>query len=118
MRVPCSREKNVRLGMRHGEIGDADFRPLVEHPLPMLAPVCRFVDAALVARPVGMAQDTYVHRVGIVRINQDATDLLRVGEANVFPGRPAIFAAIDTIARCKVRADIRLARAGIHYVRI
>ena len=118
MGIPGSREQDVRLGMRHRDIGDADIRPLVEYVLPMLTGVGRFVDTALVARPVRMAKDADIHRVGVVRINQDAADLLRVLESNVFPSRSAVIAAIHAIARCKIRADVGFSCADIDHVRI
>src|SRR6185503_10334043 len=56
--------------------------------------------------------------VGVARVDQDAPDLLRVGEADVRPRPPAVRRLVGAVALGDVGAHVRLAGADIEDARV
>jgi hypothetical protein len=79
----------------------------------MATAVARLVDAALGVRAVRVAERCHVDDVGVVRIDVDAADLLRVAQPHEAPGLPAVGRAVDTLALGDVRAHVGLAGADV-----
>ena len=67
------------------DVGAAGVFVLVEDPGPVLAAVVRAENAALFARPVGMAEHGGEHAVGIARIDGERRNLLPVAQAEMRP---------------------------------
>ena len=80
-----------------------------EDALPSVAPVGRLEDAALLAGDAVLPERRDVDNVGIGRVDADRGDAVRLGEADVLPGRARVAAAVDAVAREDVAADARLA---------
>ena len=55
---------------------------------------------------------------GLVRVDRDAGDVARLGQAQVAPGLAAVVGLVDAVAVRDVAADAGLARAGVDDVRI
>src|SRR5215472_7740474 len=79
---------------------------------PGVASIDRLVDTALLVWPPQMANGGDIHDVGIVRIDDDAADMLGVFEAHVLPGLAAVQRSINAVAPGGALAVIRLAGAG------
>ena len=71
---------------------------LVEHLLERLAAVGRAEDAALVVRPVGMAEHGDEQPVGVPRVDHDLRDLLAVAQAEMRPGLAGVGRLVDAVA--------------------
>ncbi len=118
MRVPRSGEQHLRLTGRHGDVGDANVRSLIEHAQPVVSAVGGLVDAALVIGAVGVPERTDIDGACVGRVNQDAADLPGIIKADVLPCSSAIVASVHAIARCQIGPDIGLARAHVDHLGI
>ena len=116
--LPRRGVQRVGIGRIHHQIDGARARTAIEHLRPRLAAVGRLEHAAhLVVRPL-VAGRGDVHDVGIRRMDDDARDGLRVGQAHVLPGAAGIRGLVDTDARHRRAEDVRLAGADPDDVRI
>ena len=78
-----------------------DHASLVVHKqdfLPCFSAVRRFVDAPFVVRSVEATERSDVNDIGVFRMNQDSTNLVRLLESHVFPSGAAIGRFINPIA--------------------
>src|SRR4029078_7293709 len=80
----------------------------VEDPRPGLAAVRRLVDAALRVVRVEVAGGGDVDGARIARVHEDASDVVRIGEAQVAPGLPAVRRLEDAGARGGGQAGVAL----------
>src|SRR5206468_6033974 len=74
--------------------------------------------ATLRVRPIRMTKRRHQYDVGIVRIDEDLGDLLRVGEADGAPALASIGGAEHADALRNVRAHVRFAGADVDDVRL
>src|SRR5664279_2536748 len=118
VRVPRAGKQNIRSTCRDGEVGDANGGPFVEHVSPGVSAVDRLVNPALVVGAIGVPQHSDVDSVRVVRIDDDATDLAGIMQADIFPGRAAVQRLVYSVARGEIGAYVRLAGARIHDIRI
>ncbi len=109
-----------RVGVRRVDVHvvAAGVLVLVEHLLERPPAVGRSEDAALVVRPVRMAEGGDEHAVGAARIDLDPRDLLRVAEAQVGPRLPCVDRLVEAVAGREIRPVQPLAAAGVHHVRV
>ena len=85
---------------------------------PVLAAVGRLVQTALPVRPPCVPERGNPRRIRIVRVDDDAPDLLRLGEPDELPRLPAVGGLEDSAARRDRVARVLLARAGVDHVRV
>ncbi len=104
-------ERGRRLAV-DDEVDRADAVVDVEHLLPRLAAVGRAEDAAFLVLREQVAHRGDVHHVGVRRMNDDARDVVGVGESHELPGRAGVGGLEDALARVR-RARVRLI-AGAH----
>src|ERR1700730_3819874 len=102
----------MRTGWAEGQLGTAGVLIGEENLLPGGAAVRRAEDAAVRLRRVGVAQGARKRDVGIVRIDDDASDAARLFEAHVFPRLSGVDGLVDAVADGDVAANERLAGAG------
>ena len=81
-RLPKRRVDDVRISRLHRERDRAGVGSFVENLAPGLSAVGRLEDAALGVRAVRMAERSDVGDVGVLRIDDDRADLLRVVQAD------------------------------------
>src|SRR5262249_29965353 len=79
-RLPERRVDDARVAGTEREVDRARVVVPVQHLLPRLAAVLGAEDAALRARPVRMPERRDEDAVRVLRVDQDAADLLRVAE--------------------------------------
>ena len=90
-------ERRRRLAVDH-EIDRADAVVDVEHFLPRLAAVDRAEHAALVVPREEMSHRRDVDDVRIRRVDDDARDVMRVGQAHELPGLAGVGGLEDALA--------------------
>src|SRR5262249_11900666 len=78
--------------------------------LPGLAAVRGLVDTALLVRPPETSQGGNVDGVWVLRVNDDAADVVRFLQAHVLPGFAAVGGLVDAVAPGDAVARVRLAR--------
>src|SRR5258708_2943207 len=105
----------VRIGR---QLNGADIWVFVEDFRPSRAAVSGAEDAAFCVRTIRMAQGCYEHHSGILRVNQYASDMLRVAQPNVAPCLSAVGGFVHTIAVGEVRTKVCFASACINNVGI
>ena len=105
--------EDARVGRVDAEVDGAGLGVAEQHLLPGRAAVARAEHAALLVRPEGVAERGHVDQIGVVRIDADAADVARVGQADAAPGRAAVGRPVDAVAVRDVDADARLAGAGV-----
>ena len=109
---------DVRIDRVDVDVVPARVLVLVEHLLKGLAAVERSEDAALLVRPVRMAERSDEQAVGVARIDVDARDLLGVVETEPGPRPSRIGGLVDAITRREVGPVQTLAAAHVDDVRI
>ena len=97
-RIPESRVQGVGIEGIDPDEGSAGILALVQHFGPGGAAVHGSVQAALRARAIGVAQYRCIDAVGIMRIDRNAGNLLRVVERQMHPGMTAVVRAVDAVA--------------------
>ena len=65
-----------------------------------------------------MAEGRDVDEVGVSRIDEDAPDLLRVAQADVRPGPPAVGGLVHPVALRDVGAHVGFAGADVDHLRV
>src|SRR4051812_16796163 len=83
----------------------------VEHFLPGLPTVGRFVDAAVFARAIQAAERADIDDVGVLRMYEKAADLIGLLQAHVLPGLATVGRFIDAVAVRDAVARVRLTGA-------
>ena len=74
----CGREQDVRIGRRHHQFVCTGFVVDLEHLLPALAAVCRFVHTTLTTWAEQRTSRCHQHHVVVGRMHDDAIDVLRL----------------------------------------
>jgi hypothetical protein len=110
--------EDVRVLRVDVEVGRSVAVVRVEDFLPGVATVGGHEDAAFLVRSVGMADGRDVYFLRVARVDDDARDVARVGEAEVFPGLAAVGGLVDAVAEGDRVADVGLAAADINDVGI
>src|SRR6185295_6189948 len=77
--------EDARIDRVHLQVDGADFVAARQHALPALAAVLRTVDAAHLVWAEQVAEHGDVDEIGVLRVDADARDLPRVGEADRLP---------------------------------
>src|SRR6185436_1405315 len=85
----------------------------VEDALPGLAAVSGLVEAALLARAPLTAEDGHIDNVGVFRIDDDPSDLVRRGEPDAGEVLAAVGRLVDAVADRRVVARVLLAGADV-----
>ena len=89
---------------------------LREHLLKRLSAIGRAIDAALLIRSVGMSQRGHEEPVGILGIDGDARNLLRIAQSEVHPRPASVDRLVDAVARRKVGPVKPLATPDVDHV--
>ena len=111
--LPRCRVQRVRVRWIHHQIDGAGARALVEHLRPRPPAVGRLEDAAHLVLGPGVSGRRDVDDVRVGRVDQDAGDRVRVGEAGVAEGAAAV-ARLEQADPGHGRAkQVRLTRAYI-----
>src|SRR5580704_8178284 len=100
------------------EVDGAGVFVFEKDALPRLAAIIRAENTALGICSVGMAQGCDEQTIGIVGIDQDATDLACILEADVRPRLPAVGRLVQAISARNRRAHVGFARANVNHVMI
>ncbi len=117
LRLPEGGVEDVRVvGVDRQVVAARAVTPM-EHPLPGPTAVAGAEDAALRVASPGVAERRDVDDVGVAGVDDDVGDVAGVGEADVGPGAAAVGRLVDAVAVRDVRADRRLAGAGVDHVR-
>jgi len=114
MRVPSRGQQSVGTIGCNGEIGDANFRALVEDFRPMVAAIGGLIDAALVIGTVRMSKRADVNDVCILRIDDNTADLTRVAQADILPAHAAIGGAVHSVAGGEVGANVGFSSTDVN----
>ena len=93
----------LRVRRVEGEVDRAGVLVFVEHSLPRPSAVARAIDAAFVVRAVRMSERRREDAIGILRIDQQRTDLPGLAEAQVFPCLACVGGFVDAVADREVR---------------
>src|SRR5215472_10075369 len=99
-------------------IGAADVRVFRKNSLPVLAAISREINPALVARPVGMTESRGENAIGIVRVDRQRGNALRVAQAEVLPRPACVGGLVNPVANGKIGARQAFAAANVNDVRI
>src|ERR1700722_4271194 len=96
--LPYRRINRVRIRWVDFNIASAGVFIFRNDFLPILAAVGRAIDASFFARSVRMPEDSGEHAGGIARIDGQRGNLLRIIEAEMFPGLARIRRFVDSIS--------------------
>ena len=112
------RVERVRIARIHGDVDEP--RVLVDELRvgPRLPAVGRLEQPALPVRAEQVAGRRDIDDVGVCRVNDDAADVLRVGEPHEGPRRAAVGRFVDAVAPRRALAVVRLAGADPDDVRV
>src|SRR5262245_7043514 len=110
--------EDVRVARIGSDVGARRLRVDVQHLTPCFAAVDGLEDAALFVRPPLATQAAGVHEVGVLRVDDDARDLVRLRETDVRPVLAGIDGFVHAVADRRVVARILLAGADVYDVRI
>ena len=106
--------KGVRVGRIHDQVDDAD-RAAVDDDVqgldPSLAPVGRFVDAALGVLGIEVAQGGHVDDIGVHGVDDDTPDVMGLLESHVEPGLAGVDGLVDAIPPVSRAGIVGFARA-------
>jgi hypothetical protein len=119
--VEAGRVQDVRVERVHRDVDDADvasFRHRGQHLLPRGAPVGGAVEPALLVLGVEVPEGRHVHHVGIVGMDHDPADVVRLGQADVGPRLSAVRGLVDAVAPVAAARVVRLAGAQVEDVRV
>ncbi len=100
------------IGVGHHQVVRARIVINLERLLPGLAGVGRLEDAALAARSEQRAGRRDEHDVVVLRIDDDAIDVVGLAETHVRPRLAAVRGLVDTVAPRRRLPVVRLAAAG------
>src|SRR5262249_42228316 len=110
-------EDHPRVARVDAHVRAAGLVVLEEHPVPALAAVGSAVEAAVLVRAEGVAEDRGEGHVRVLRVDghrADLPDLL----PDVLPRLAGVGALEDADAGRDVPADVRLAAADVDHVRV
>src|SRR5262249_44827121 len=96
--LPTCQNQDFRIGGAYHEVEHACLVVLKPDTLPGLAPVRGLVQTPFLARPIKPAQRSDVDDVGVLRVNDDLADLVRLFQALVLPRLAAVRRTVDPIA--------------------
>ncbi len=116
-RLPQRRVDDLGVAGLEREIHRTCVLVLAEDLLPRVAAVLRAIHAAFGVRSVRMAERGDKQQIGIVRIDDDARDLLRVAQPDVRPGLPCVVGLVHAVALRDVAAHVGFAGADVEDVR-
>ena len=109
---------DVRIARIDLDVVGAGVLVLVQHFLKRPTAIGRAEDAALLVRPVGMAEGGDEEAIGIVRIDCDHRDHLRVVETEIRPALSSVRGLIEAIPGREVGSNDPCARADVDHIRI
>ena len=112
------RDEHLRIGGIHDQVGGAGVLVDGEDVLPGDAAVGGLEDAALFVGAPQPAHRRHVDDVGVLRVDDDAADVLRVAQAHVLPGLAAVDRLVDAVTPRGALAIVRFAGAHPHDVGI
>ncbi len=115
---PHAGKQDVRIGWIHRHLGRAGVFVDKEYAFPVLAAVCRTINAALRLWAIAMAHRGGQYDVGIPRVNNDARDAAGLFESHQLPGLAGVGGFVNSGAHGNVTANRGLARAGPNDVRV
>ena len=116
VRLPERGVQDVRVLRVHRQVDRAALVVAVQHLPPRLPAVRRLEHAALGVAPRRVPEGRDVGDVGVLRIDADLRDRLRLGEAEVRPRLAAVGGAVDAVALHDVAADAGLAHPDVDHV--
>ena len=99
---------------RCGEIDRAGVRIVKENARPRRAAIGRPIHAAFLVWRISMTERSHQQRAGIMRVDEDATDLPRSLESDRPPGGTGIGRSIHSVAVDDVGAHVGFAAPDIH----
>src|SRR5262249_6499516 len=110
--------ERVRLGGGDGDIDAAGVLRPVQRMLPRLAALAGPGPAALPAPRPEVTDRCAVSHVRILRVDDDAADVVRVAQAHVRPGLAGVGGLVDAVAPGDGVARVALAGADPDHVRV
>src|SRR5438094_717923 len=116
--LPERRVDSVRIARIELHVVGAGVFVLVENFLKRAAAVCRPKDAALLVRPVRMAEGGDEEPAGVARVDGDHRDHLGVVEAEVRPRLAGVGRLVHAVADGEIGSDNPGAAADVDDVRI
>ena len=104
------------LGVRRIDVDVVAASVLIlrEHLFEGLAAIGRAINAALVVGTVGMAERGHEEPVGVLRIDNDGGNLLRVAQSEVRPCPAGVGRLVDAVARREIRTVKAFAAADVN----
>src|SRR6266446_2789520 len=117
-RGPHAGEDYLRVARIEDKIHAANIFILVENLLPCLAAVERTVNATLGVRAVRMPLGCDEEAIGILGIDDDGCDLLRVAQAEMLPSAARVGRSIDAVAHGEIGSAQAFAAAYVYCVGI
>ena len=115
---PQGRVDDVRVRGIDVDVLAAGVLVLEQHPIESLAAVERAEDAAFLVRPVGMAERGDEDPIGILRIDRQLRNLLRVTQPEMDPGLAGVARTVDAVADRQVRPRQAFAAGDVDDVRV
>ena len=112
------REEHLRIRRVHDQVHGTGVLVDGEDVLPRDAAVGGLEDAALLVGAPQPAERGDVDDVGILRVDDDPADVLRLAQPHVLPGLAAVGRLVDAVAPRRALAVVRFAGADPHDVRI
>src|ERR1700722_2341658 len=113
MRIPCAGIQELRIAATYRQVGNANFRSLIEDLGPMHSAINGFINSTLLVWRISVTKSAHIDNLRILRINHDSADLARILQAYVRPGGAAVAGFVNTVTRRQVGSNIRLARSGV-----
>ena len=116
--LPRRRVERVRIARVHRDVDEARLVADELAQLPGLSAVDRLVESAFRVRGPGRADRRDVRDVRIRRMNDDASDVLRLLETDRLPGDAAVDRLVHAPARRDAVARVALTRSDVDDLRI
>ena len=117
-RLPQCRVQDVGIAGIEGDVDAAGLGVLVEDLLPGLAAVAGAEDPALFVVGKGMPQRSDEGDVRILRVDDQASDGMGIGQADEFPGRAGIDRLVHAVTAHDIAADAGFAGSNVNHVRV
>jgi len=90
--------EDIGVGAVHAEVDDPDMFIDIQHFLPGVASVGRFVNTALLVGGEEVSHDSHVDDIGVFGVDLDPVDMVGVFQPTGNPGFTAVIRPVDSVA--------------------